>query len=86
MLQKEVTFLGHVVSSSGVRPNPVNIAKVAAWPVPVTAKQVKQFVALGSYYRRFVKDFAKIARPMLELTKKVKNSYGVKHVRTPLNS
>ena len=42
MLQEEVTFLGHVVSATGVKPNPVNIAKVIEWPVPKTAKQVKQ--------------------------------------------
>ena len=68
-LQEEVTFLGHV-SATGVKPNPVNIAKVIEWPVPKTAKQVKQFVALGSYYRRFVPNFAKIVRPMVELTRK----------------
>ena len=72
MLQEEVTFFGQVVSSSGVKPCPVNIAKVVDWPVPGMAKQVKQFVALCSYYRRFVKDFAKIARPMVELIRKGK--------------
>ena len=72
MLQEEVTFLGHVVSGKGVRPNPVNIAKVADWPRPVNAKQVKQFVAFGSYYRRFVERFAQMARPLTELTKKDK--------------
>ena len=72
MLQEQVTFLGQVVSSSGVKPSPVNIAKIVDWPVPANAKQVKQFVALCSYYRRFVKDFAKIVRPMVELTRKGK--------------
>ncbi len=70
MLQTEVVFLGHVVSKEGIRPDPSNIAKVVQWPVPQNAKQVKQFVATGSYYRRFVQDFAKIARPLVDLTKK----------------
>ena len=70
VLQKEVTFLGHVVSATVVKPNPVNIAKVIEWPVPKTFKRVKQFVALGSSYRRFLPNFAKIARPMVELTRK----------------
>ncbi|XP_053389795.1 uncharacterized protein LOC128552760 [Mercenaria mercenaria] len=70
LLQTEVTFLGHIESKEGVRPNPMNIAKVADWPRPTTAKQVKAFVATGSYYRRYVEDFAKIARPLSELTKK----------------
>jgi hypothetical protein len=70
LLQKEVVFLGHVVSKEGVKPDPTNAAKIVGWPRPQTAKQVKQFVATGSYYRRFIKDFAKIVRPLVELTKK----------------
>lgn len=70
MLQTSVVFLGHVVSKEGVLPDPSNIIKIADWPRPVNAKQVKQFVATGSYYRRFVRDFAKIARPLTDLTKK----------------
>ena len=70
MFQTSVVFLGHVVSSEGVSPNPVNILKVVDWPKPKSAKQIRQFVALGSYYRRFVKDFASMVRPMVELTKK----------------
>ena len=60
------------MSKEGVKPNPANIAKVVDWPRPKTAKQIRQFVALGSYYRRFVKDYALIVRPMVELTKKGK--------------
>lgn len=70
MLQTEVVFLGHVVSEEGVLPDPTNISKIISWPRPTNNKQVKQFVATGSYYRRFVKDFAKIARPLIDLTKK----------------
>ncbi len=57
------------MSKEGVKPDPSNIAKIVQWPVPQNAKQVKQFVATGSYYRRFVRDFAKIVRPLVELTK-----------------
>lgn len=70
MLQKEVVFLGHVVSDEGMRPSPTNISKIVSWPKPKTAKQVRQLVAMGSYYRRYVKDFASMVRPMVELTKK----------------
>ena len=72
MLQKEVTFLGHVVSSDGIKPSPTNIAKIVEWPAPKCPKQVKQFVAMCSYFRRFIQDFAKKARPMVDLTKKGK--------------
>ena len=70
MLQDSVLFLGHIVSGEGVKPNTTNIAKVVDWPRPKSAKQVRQFAALGPYYRRFVKDFATMVRPMVELTKK----------------
>ena len=70
MLQTEVVFLGHVVSEDGVRPDPTNISKIIEWPVPCNSKQVKQCVATGSYYRRFVKDYAKLSRPLINLTKK----------------
>ena len=72
MLQSEVVFLGHVVTAKGTKPNPTNITKVLGWPKPKTAKQVKQLVAMGSYYRRYVKNFATLVRPMVELTKKGK--------------
>ena len=62
MMQTEVTFLSHVVSAKGVRPNPINTSKILEWPVPKTTRQVKQFVAMCSYFRRFVKDFAKKGR------------------------
>ncbi len=72
MMQTEVVFLGHVVSSAGIRPDPNNIAKIVNWPKPLNQKQVKQFVATGSYYRRFIKYFAKVARPLTELIRKGK--------------
>ena len=72
LLQKEVLFLGDVVSGEGVKPSPVNIAKIVDWPKPKTAKQVRQFVAMGSYYRRYFRAFASMVRPMVELTKKTK--------------
>ena len=72
LLQTEVVFLGHVVSQSGVSPDPTNVSKILQWPTPKSPKQVKQFVATGSYYRRFIKNFAKRARPLIELTKKGK--------------
>lgn len=73
MFQTSVVFIGHVVSKEGVKPNPANIAKVVDWPQPKTAKQIRQFVALGSYYRRFIKDYASMVKPMVELTKKGKH-------------
>ena len=86
MFKQEVIFLGYVVSGEGVRPSPVNSTKILDWPEPRTAKQEKQFVAMGSYYRRYVRNFASMVRPMTELTKKGKHFFGLRHVRNPLNN
>ena len=72
MLQTEVIFLGHMASAAGIKPSPTNISKILDWPRPKTPRQVEQLVAMGSYYRRYVRDYASIVRPMVELTKKGK--------------
>ena len=70
LFAKEVTFLGHVLSSQGVLPNPDNIIKLLDWPGPRTVTEVRGFLGLGNYYRRFVRNFSQIAQPMTDLTKK----------------
>ncbi len=67
LLQPEVKFLGHVVDSTGVRPDPDKISAVLDWPVPTTIKQVRAFLGLAGYYRRFVRGFAGVARPLNQL-------------------
>ncbi len=67
--RSEVTFLGHTINDVGIRPSPDNLQKVIDWPRPQTVKQVRGFIGLCSYYRRMIKDFATIARPLQELTK-----------------
>ena len=64
LFQTSVKFLGHVVSEDGVRTDPSKIQAVRDWPVPKTAKQTKSFLGLASYYRRFIKGFAAIAKPL----------------------
>ena len=66
--QTEVAFLGHIVSRDGVATDPEKTAKVAKWPEPTSCREVQQFLGFANYYRRFVKDYAQIARPLHRLT------------------
>ena len=70
ILQDEVLFLGHTVSKHGVQPSPINVEKILAWAVPTSTKEVRQFLGMATYYRRFIQNFAKIAAPLSELTSK----------------
>ena len=65
-----VNFLGFVVSSEGILPDPGKLSAVETFPVPSCVKDVRSFLGLCNYYRRFVKDFAKIASPLNRLTRK----------------
>ena len=68
LLQTQVDFLGHVINEDGVLPNPENVSKILNWSQPRSPTQVRQFLGMASYYRRFVKDFAKVAKPLVNLT------------------
>ena len=66
-----VTFLGHIISAQGITTEPKNTEKIAKFPVPKSVKDVQKFLGLTGYYRRFVKNYAKIALPLYRLLGKV---------------
>ena len=72
LFQKKVNFLGHVVSEEGIATDPNKISAIEKWPTPRNAKEVRSFLGLCSYYRRFVEGFANLARPLYRLTDKGK--------------
>ncbi|TYK29838.1 DNA/RNA polymerases superfamily protein [Cucumis melo var. makuwa] len=67
---KKVSFLGHVVSSEGLSVDPAKIEAVTNWPRPSTVGEIRSFLGLTGYYRRFVEDFSRIASPLTQLTRK----------------
>ncbi|WVZ97144.1 hypothetical protein U9M48_042699 [Paspalum notatum var. saurae] len=67
---KEVGFLGHVLSEKGVAVDPSKVEAILNWKQPESVTGIWSFLGLAGYYRRFIKDFSKIAKPMTSLTKK----------------
>ena len=67
---KEVKFLGHIVSEKGILVDPLKNEAVTEWERPKTVFEIRSFLGLAGYYRRFVQDFVKLAGPLTVLTKK----------------
>ena len=65
-----MAFLGHVISKDGIQVDSKKIEAVADWLRPTTVIEIRSFLGLAGYYRRFVKDFSKIAAPLIRLTQK----------------
>jgi deoxyuridine 5'-triphosphate nucleotidohydrolase len=68
--KKELAFLGHIISEKGIHPDPDKITAVNNQPPPTNLRELRQFLGLASYYRKFVEGFAKIAAPLNQLMKK----------------
>ena len=67
---KEVGFLGHIISGEGIAVDPAKVETVTEWEAPTTVGEIQSFLGLAGYYRRFIENFLKIAKPMTELLKK----------------
>ncbi|KAK8919358.1 hypothetical protein KSP39_PZI021140 [Platanthera zijinensis] len=66
----KVSFLGHVITEQGLAVDPAKIESIISWLQPTSVTEVRSFLGLAGYYRRFVKDFSKISLPLTQLTRK----------------
>ncbi|GFV18019.1 retrovirus-related Pol polyprotein from transposon opus [Trichonephila clavipes] len=69
-LKKKIEFLGHIVESGTIKPSPTKTLAVRKFPEPTTIKQVQSFLGLTGYFRKYIKDYSKIAKPLSDLTRK----------------
>jgi hypothetical protein len=77
MLQKrrdfwidKVPFLGHIISNGGISVDPAKVKEIMEWRVPATVTEIRSFLGLVGYYRRFIEGFSKVAKPMTSLLEK----------------
>jgi hypothetical protein len=68
--KQQVSYLGHVINSSGVSTDPVKIQAISAWPLPTNIKELRSFLGLAGYYRKFIRHFGVISQPLNTLLKK----------------
>ena len=66
----KVSYLGHEFSASGMSPSQKKIEAIINWPVPTNITQIRQFLGLANYYRRYIQHFADISAPLNALTPK----------------
>ena len=69
-VRTELKYLGHILNSSGVCPDPAKVEAVLQFPPPINLKELETFLGKAGYYCRFIQDFSKVARPLFQLKKK----------------
>jgi hypothetical protein len=68
--QKKIEYLGHIISSKGVATDPAKLEIIKKWPAPATVTQLRAFLGLTGYYRRFIQGHGIICKPLFDALKK----------------
>lgn len=74
---QETEYLGHIISYGTIKMDPAKVQGVTDWPVPTCKRDIQQFLGFANFYRRFIKDFSKIAGPMTKLTGQAEWTWGM---------
>jgi len=83
---QEVEFLGYVFGRNGIAMSQEKVEAVLSWEEPKSLSETQSFLGFANFYRRFIKDYSKVARPLTELTKKWKNGHGTPRQEKPSTS
>jgi hypothetical protein len=67
---RKVSFLGHTISGEGISADPIKTQAVVEWKSPITITEIRSFLGLAGYYRRFIEGFTQLAAPQTRLTRK----------------
>ena len=68
-MREEVEYVGHILTPDGLKTNPILVEAIKVYPQPQNVKEVRQFLGLSSYYRRFIEKFAAVAQPLTAITR-----------------
>lgn len=67
----QTEFLGHILTANGIKPNPNKIKTIHNLKLPTSQRQIKSFLGITGYYRKFIKDYSKVAYPLINCLKKI---------------
>jgi hypothetical protein len=79
-----VPFLGHIISNGGITVDPAKVKGVVAWSIPTTVTEIRSFVGLAGYCRRFIEGFSKVAKPMTSLWRREESLRGIRSTKIAL--